>query len=79
MSIDAPERVVSILGPTATEVVYGSNLSNYGDYYNEWDDDDNRDTCPDCRGTGMDKWEEYECATCGGEGDIPWSAPLTRR
>lgn len=28
-------------------------------------------TCSACKGTGMDRWEENDCATCYGEGDLP--------
>lgn len=27
-------------------------------------------TCPRCKGTGMDRWEEDECQTCFGEGQV---------
>lgn len=47
-----------------------SNLLNYSDYYEEWDDDDQVEECPDCYGTGLDKDEIYDCITCGGEGEI---------
>lgn len=47
----------------------GSLLSNYGDYYDEWDNSDTT-PCKACRGTGLDKWEEFDCEICGGEGVI---------
>lgn len=47
-----------------------SNLLNYEEYYESWDDDDNIEECPDCYGTGLDRDEIYDCMTCGGEGEI---------
>jgi hypothetical protein len=47
-----------------------SLMSNYGDYYEVWNDSDTEE-CADCFGTGMDRDELYECAACYGEGSIP--------
>ena len=56
---------------------FGSNLQNYSEYYDEWDNDE-VDSCYSCHGTGLDDDEVYDCLTCAGEGEIPRSAPLTR-
>lgn len=66
---------ITISGTTAH---YDSNLQNYADYYEEWDEAD-EDLCQACNGTGMDRWEEFECEVCWGEGYIPRSGLLTRR
>lgn len=66
---------VSVLGTSAH---FDSNFQNYIDYYEDWDEVE-EDPCPSCKGTGMDKWEEFECETCAGEGYIPRSGLLTRR
>jgi len=44
-----------------------SLLSNYADYYEEWDDSE-EEICGECYGTGMDRDELYECPNCAGEG-----------
>jgi hypothetical protein len=66
------------IGVLGTNARYDSNLQNYADYYDEWDEVE-EDRCPSCHGTGMDKWEEFECEDCAGEGYIPRSGLLTRR
>lgn len=66
---------ITVIGTTAH---YDSNLQNYSDVYDEWDKAE-EDPCPSCNGTGMDRWEEFECETCWGEGYIPRSELLTRR
>ncbi len=52
------------------EVVPDSNLLNYAEYYEEWDDQD-WEECRTCYGTGLDADEIYDCADCGGEGGYP--------
>lgn len=52
--------------PLNTRISVSSNLDNYGDFYDELDNDE--DICKACGGTGMDKWEEYDCPVCFGEG-----------
>jgi hypothetical protein len=40
-----------------------------------YDDDDEQigDTCPECNGTGLDKWESFRpCDYCAGEGYVWW-------
>lgn len=71
----APEAGITVSVPTAH---YDSNLLNYADYYEEWDEGEGEE-CRTCRGTGMDKWEEFECEDCGGEGKISSASFLTRR
>lgn len=61
-----------------------------------WDDEDLLDyvssndhqesfysRCPRCKGTGLDRWEEDDCTTCFGEGqvanDLPNAAPIVNR
>jgi DnaJ-class molecular chaperone len=39
-------------------------------FYEEWDNAE-EEICPACKGTGLDKWEEYDCETCFGEGVLP--------
>ena len=36
------------------------------------DDDDLNDTCPECGGTGTDRYNDHilECPKCGGEGTL---------
>jgi hypothetical protein len=47
-----------------------SNLLNYGDYYDQWDEADEEE-CPSCFGTGLDRDEMYDCPACYGEGFMP--------
>lgn len=48
----------------------GSNISNYSQFYEAWDDDEWWEECTSCYGTGMDSDEVYDCVGCGGEGEI---------
>jgi len=48
----------------------GSNLLNYGDYYEQWDEQD-WEECTFCYGTGLDSDELYDCIACGGDGGYP--------
>jgi len=57
-----PQTEVMVLGESA--------LANYAEYYDEWDNADTEE-CPDCYGSGMDRYERFECPTCYGEGEIP--------
>ena len=36
-------------------------------FYEEWDNAE-EEICPSCKGTGLDRWEEYDCEMCFGEG-----------
>lgn len=56
---------VTIHGPTAV----GSALSNYSEAFEAWDNEE-REECPECRGTGLDRDEVYDCLTCYGEGYV---------
>jgi len=47
-----------------------TNISNYSEFYEEWDDDEQWVECTDCYGTGLDRDEIYDCMTCAGEGEI---------
>lgn len=47
-----------------------SVYSKYADMYSAWDVESTR-RCPDCRGTGLDRDEIYDCETCFGEGYLP--------
>ena len=51
-----------------------TNYSNYSEYYEAFDNDPNYYRCPHCKGTGMDKWEEFECYNCFGEGYLALGA-----
>lgn len=51
------------------QVAVGSALSNYSEAFESWDGEDGEE-CPDCRGTGLDRDEIYDCLTCFGEGVI---------
>jgi len=53
---------------TLSPVNNGSNLLNYGDYYDNYEEDAYK--CPQCKGSGMDRYEEFECIHCFGEGYI---------
>lgn len=51
--------------------IYGeTSISVYSDFYEEWDEDENWEECWDCRGTGLDRDEMYDCPICGGEGEV---------
>lgn len=52
-----------------TNVSVDSTWSNYSSTYDEWNDADHR-VCPDCKGTGLDRDEWYDCPTCDGEGEV---------
>lgn len=52
------------------QVAVGSALSNYSEAYESWDEQEGEE-CPDCRGTGLDRDEIYDCLTCFGEGYLP--------
>jgi DnaJ-class molecular chaperone len=56
------------------EPVVDTNLSNYSDYYAEWDSSDEIE-CPSCYGTGLDRDEMYDCQECYGEGYIIYLSP----
>lgn len=61
---------------TQTDVEYGSAFTNYATVYSSWDSADEEE-CPDCKGTGLDRDEIYDCETCGGEGYlVPLDAAL---
>ena len=68
-----PVELVPSRQSAAVPVEYrneGSNLLNYGDYYDEFDDLPEVE-CHSCRGTGLDKYEEFDCPDCQGEGFVP--------
>lgn len=46
-----------------------SVLSNYETTYSVWNEAETTE-CPDCRGTGLDRDEIYDCLLCFGEGEI---------
>lgn len=50
-----------------TEPIEDSVYSNYGDYFEAWNDGIEEE-CPECRGTCMDRDELYDCKLCFGEG-----------
>lgn len=52
----------------------GSALSNYSDTYTAWNDAETIE-CPDCKGTGLDRDEIYDCELCYGEGEIVVEEP----
>lgn len=51
-----------------------SVLSNYSEAYTAWNDAETTE-CPDCKGTGLDRDEIYDCETCYGEGEIVVEEP----
>lgn len=53
---------------------YASNLSNYSEAYTAWNDAETVE-CPDCKGTGLDRDEIYDCYLCYGEGEIVVEEP----
>jgi DnaJ-class molecular chaperone len=52
---------------TQSRVEYGSAMSNYAQFYSAWDSADEVE-CPDCKGTGLDRDEIFDCEYCAGEG-----------
>lgn len=32
--------------------------------------------CPQCKGTGLDRWEQDDCTTCFGEGEVQIDLPI---
>lgn len=58
----------------------GDMSTNYAEVYESWYDSAS-EICPECRGTGLDRDEIYDCETCFGEGVIvyavgqPWDRP----
>jgi DnaJ-class molecular chaperone len=52
------------------EIVLEEENSLTNKMYEEWDSSE-EEICPSCKGTGLDKWEEYDCETCYGEGVLP--------
>lgn len=32
--------------------------------------------CPQCKGTGLDRWEQDDCTTCFGEGEVQNDLPI---
>lgn len=48
------------------------SISNYDESNSAWNDShlDNKRTCPTCRGTGLNRWEDDDCGRCNGEGEI---------
>jgi DnaJ-class molecular chaperone len=61
LSIKVATTEISIKGETA--------LSNYSEVFDAWDEEEGVE-CPDCKGTGLDRDEIYDCLTCYGEGII---------
>lgn len=53
-----------------------TTLSNYGSTYDAWYDAETIE-CPECRGTGMDRDELYDCELCFGECVIVIENPET--
>lgn len=51
-----------------TEIFVNSVFANYSDVFDEFDSQVRK--CRECRGTGMDRDEIYECPDCGGEGEV---------
>lgn len=54
---------ISVPGPLECESLIQS-------IYAAWDNAP-EEVCPRCHGTGLDRYEEDECATCFGEGVLP--------
>lgn len=48
----------------------GGSVSNSNSPSTPWygTDSENTRICPQCKGTGLDRWEDDDCERCTGEG-----------
>lgn len=69
LNLSANTIGVTVLGPETTVARGDSVYSNYAEMYEEWDESPTV-TCTECKGTGLDRDEIYDCLTCFGEGVI---------
>lgn len=53
----------------STEIPVDTIYSNYSSAYVAWNNS-YEEECPECRGTGLDRDEIYDCEYCYGEGVI---------